>query len=110
MAGFFSVFNSKGMNEYVQEAKGTPGAMIIDVRSPVEFAQGHVEGAVNIPGPDIQRISRIVPDKETPLFVHCLSGARSATAARVLKGMGYVNVTNMGGISRYQGTLVKGHK
>ena len=108
--GFLGLFNSKGMNEYVPEAQATEGAIIVDVRSPSEFAQGHVPGAVNIPGPSIGDIAKVAPEKGTPLYLHCLSGARSGAAARTLKGMGYTNVTNMGGVSRYSGKLVKGKK
>ena len=108
--GLFSFFSSKGMNEYVQEARSTKGAIIVDVRSPAEFAQGHVKGAVNIPSPAIKKIATVAPDRQTPLYLHCLSGARSAGAARALKALGYVNVTNMGGISHYDGELVKGSK
>lgn len=110
MLGFLGLFNSKGMNEYVQEAKATKGAIIVDVRSPTEFAQGHVPGAVNIPGPSIGDIAKVAPRKDTLLYLHCLSGARSGAAVRTLKGMGYTNVTNMGGVSRYDGKLVKGGK
>ena len=106
----FSFFNSKGMNDYVQETRSVEGAVIIDVRSPAEFAQGHVKGAVNIPSPVIKKTRQLIPDKQTPLYLHCLSGARSAGAARALKALGYVNVTNMGGISHYDGELVKGSK
>ena len=108
--GFLPFFNSKGMDEYVLEAQRTEGALIVDVRSPSEFAQGHVKGAVNIPSPEIARIAKVAPDKNTPLFLHCLSGARSGAAARALKSMGYTNITNMGGISHYNGTLAKGKK
>ena len=106
--GLFSFFNAKGMDEYVLEARKTVGAIIVDVRSPSEFAQGHVKGAINIPGPSIDKIATVVPDKDTPLYLHCLSGARSGVAMRALKSMGYTNVTNMGGVSRYDGPLVKG--
>ena len=41
----------------------------------------------------------------TPLFVYCLSGARSSHAAAVLRRMGYCNVTNIGGINRYRGKV-----
>jgi len=46
-----------------------------------------------------------VDNKDAPLFVHCLSGARSRQAATVLKQMGYTNVTNIGGIADYHGKV-----
>ena len=110
MIGMPRFFSSKGMDDYVRQARETAGAVIVDVRSPAEFAQGHVEGAVNVPGTSIERIAKIVPDKDTPLYLHCQSGVRSGAASRTLKAMGYTNVTNMGGISRYSGTVVKGSR
>ena len=107
MAGLFSFFGGKRMDEFVEEARATEGSVIIDVRSENEFVAGHVEGAVNIPVGDIESIVSIIPDKQTPLFVHCLSGARSATATRALKRMGYDNITDMGGIGGYRGKLVR---
>lgn len=107
MAGIFSRFNAQGMDEYVRKAREMPNALIVDVRSSAEFAKGHVKGAINIPAVLIEDVEKIAPDKDTPLFLHCLSGHRSGMATRKLKQMGYTNVTNMGGISRYTGALVK---
>lgn len=104
--GIFSLFGGKGMDDLVQQARETPGALIVDVRTEREFAGGHVEGAVNVPVGSIEGIAAVAPDKATPLFVHCASGGRSASAARKLKAMGYTNVVDMGGLSRYSGALV----
>lgn len=108
--GIFSFFNSTGMDEYVPQALETEGAVIVDVRTEAEFANGHVKGAVNVPVASIENIAKAVPDKNTPVFVHCASGARSAKAARKLTSMGYTNITDMGGLSRYSGALVKGSR
>lgn len=108
--GLFNFFNSKGIDEYVAEAREAKGALIVDVRSPKEFSGGHIKGAVNIPLDQLQKISKKAPDLETPLYVYCLSGARSATACRHLKGMGYADAVNMGGIGRYKGEVVRGGK
>lgn len=45
--------------------------------------------------------------KDTPLFVYCYSGGRSRQAADILKGMGYTNVKNLGGIASYTGKVEK---
>lgn len=75
---------------------------IIDVREPHEYADGHVEGAVNIPpsslmtGPkELKGIS-----KDTAVIVYCRTGSRSNVALHILKEFGYTNVTN--GISKEQ--------
>lgn len=71
------------------------GAMIVDVRSPAEFAQGHVDGAVNIPHTAVgASISRVARDKAQCIIVYCASGARSGAARGALQSAGYTNVTN----------------
>jgi phage shock protein E len=77
------------------------GAAIVDVRSPAEFKSGHVPGAVNISLDNVREgVSRRFPDKDGALLLHCLSGTRSAMAARVLKAGGYTRVFNLGSILR----------
>lgn len=79
------------------------GALIIDVRSPEEFRQSKVPGAINLPLGEVrEKISQRVKDKNQPLLVHCLSGGRSAIAAQQLKSLGYTNVFNLGSLSRAQ--------
>ncbi len=76
-------------------------ALVIDVRSSDEFATDHVKGAVNLPLEQIQRrIGSIEPDHSRPILVHCLSGTRSAMACRILRGLGYSDVHNLGSLSR----------
>jgi rhodanese-related sulfurtransferase len=86
-----------GLEEYWE----TPGAVLLDVRSPGEYAQGHIRGSLNIP---IQEINRITVDKESPLLVYCLSGARSASAVNWLRSAGYT-AKNIGGIGGYRGEI-----
>ena len=79
------------------------GALIIDVRSPEEFRQGKVPGAINLPLGEVrEKISQRVKDKNQPLLVHCLSGGRSAIAAHQLKSLGYTQVFNLGSLNRAQ--------
>lgn len=70
------------------------GAVLLDVRTTVEFQQGHLRGALNIP---LQHLEARVGELETstPLVVYCRSGNRSATAARYLQGQGF-EVYDMG--------------
>ena len=75
-----------------------PGAVLVDVRRPDEFAAGHLPGAVNIEvtapdfGPRVETL-----DKTKPTYVYCRSGARSAVAATQLKVAGFGHVFNLGG-------------
>jgi molybdopterin/thiamine biosynthesis adenylyltransferase/rhodanese-related sulfurtransferase len=72
------------------------GYRVIDVREPVEWAEGHVAGATLIPLADVPaRIEAEVPDRDTPLLLHCHSGARSGRAAAYLASLGYTNVANL---------------
>ncbi len=77
------------------------GAQLLDVRTPGEFASGHLEGALNIPVQDLEsRLSAVGP-KEKAVVVYCASGARSAAAAGVLKRNGWKTVRNLGAMSRW---------
>ena len=103
--GLFSGFHRPGMDEGVQMARDTAGAVIVDVREPDEYAQGHVPGSVNLPLSRIRDAEDVLADKSAPLFVYCLSGGRSGRAVAVLTAMGYTAVTNIGGISAYHGEV-----
>lgn len=76
-----------------------PDAVLVDVRSPAEFASGHVQGALHMPLVRLSHdIGQVAPDKGTPVIVYCQSGARSASARRQMMDMGYQNVINGGGV------------
>jgi rhodanese-related sulfurtransferase len=73
------------------------GAMIIDVRSPGEFSQGHIKGAVNIPLDSLTNKMGKLKDKSQPIITCCASGMRSASAKGMLKSNGFAEVHNGGG-------------
>jgi len=84
-----------------------PGAVYIDVRTPREFADGHAEGAVNIPiafpdpargmvmNPDFVKVVERHYPKDKKIIVGCQAGPRSTAAARLLEQAGYQDVANM---------------
>lgn len=77
------------------------GARLVDVRTPAEFAAGHIPGAVNIPVQELeQRMGELEP-KSAALVLYCRSGNRSGRAARLLKGAGYEDVHDLGSIDRW---------
>lgn len=76
------------------------GALLVDVRSPAEFAAGKIKGSKNIPLQDIERRMKEFGSKDRPVVVCCASGTRSAMAGRKLKAAGY-DVRNLGSWSRY---------
>lgn len=102
----FGLFTGRDINKGVEEWKNTKGAVLLDVRTKEEYADYHIEGSVNIPLDRLDTISGRIPDKATPLFVHCLSGGRSASAAAYLKRNGYSRVYDIGGIRSYRGETV----
>ncbi|MBR6500417.1 MAG: rhodanese-like domain-containing protein, partial [Firmicutes bacterium] len=67
----------------------------------------HIPGSKNIPLQNIEKVESEIPEKDVPVFVHCYSGVRSGQAVAKMKGMGYSNVKNIGGISGYKGPQEK---
>jgi rhodanese-related sulfurtransferase len=74
------------------------GAFILDVRSPQEYKEGHIAGAVLIPEYELKsRLNELPKDTESMIVVYCHSGARSRRAYNYLKSIGYKNVYNLFG-------------
>ncbi len=103
--GLFNFTQGNSIDNGVQMFEETPGAVLVDVRTPQEYSQGHIPESVNVPLQDLGRIADVAPDKATPLFVYCQSGMRSAQATSLLKRAGYESVENIGGIMSYSGKL-----
>ena len=105
--GFFDFFHGPDINRGVEAYRSVPGAVLLDVRTPQEYREGHIPGSRNIPLQSISRAESVIKDKQTPLFVYCYSGSRSAQAVRALQRMGYANVKNLGGIAAYTGKVAR---
>jgi rhodanese-related sulfurtransferase len=78
--------------------------VLLDVRTPIEYADGHIDGATNIShdelGSRLDEIDKLTGgDKNRPIVVYCRSGARAGQAKKVLTEAGYKRVTNLGGLS-----------
>lgn len=84
------------------------GYIILDVRTPAEYHEGHIEGAINVPNEEIndKEIKRL-PDKNQMIFVYCRSGNRSKDASEKLVKLGYTNIIEFGGINTWPNELVK---
>jgi phage shock protein E len=79
-----------------RQQKGDEAAFVLDVRSPEEYASGHVPGAVNIPYDQIaSRIAEVPKDQDVVLY--CKSGRRAGIAAEVLAGQGYTRLQHLEG-------------
>lgn len=105
----FGLFKKEDINKGVNEFKSTNGAILLDVRTKDEYKSGHVPGSKNIDVAEIEKATNLVSDRSTPIFVHCLSGARSGRAVEALKSMGYTSVKNIGGINLYNGSMEHGN-
>ena len=79
---------------------GVKSKIVIDVRTPEEFASGHVEGAINIPfdtiKPNLPALAKI--GKNENVLLYCRSGRRSAIAMQSLTQLGYRYLQNGGGL------------
>jgi rhodanese-related sulfurtransferase len=74
--------------------------LLLDVRTPEEFASGHIAGAVNIPVESLEnRLSEVSPDQT--VVVYCRSGNRSEQASRILADAGYSSIYDLGGITTW---------
>ena len=85
--------------------------IILDVRTPEEFAEKHIPDAINIPNETIgtEEIPEL-PDKEQLILVYCRSGNRSKQASDKLVGLGYTNIVEFGGINDWPGETVSGNE
>lgn len=106
MFNWFSRSAVTNMDAAIEQARQTPGALIVDVREADEVALGMVPGALWVPLATIAQLPTRVADKNTPLFIYCRSGARSSRAIAELKALGYTQLHNAGGILTYHGKLV----
>ena len=79
------------INQYINQ-----GAILIDVRSPQEYKEGHLKGAILIPFYQIRKeIEKKVPNKNQLIVLYCSTGHRGQEAQRILERLGYTNVYNV---------------
>ena len=98
----YRMYRTSANNINLQEARHILSqdrtAVLIDVRSPQEYNEYHLEGAISLPLYELgSKIFSIVPDKRTLIIVYCQYGGRSKKAEATLKKMGYENVYNIRG-------------
>ena len=93
--------NDIGLDELKQFQK--EGAIIIDVRSPQEYKEGHIDGAISIPEYEMKKeAEKRLMDKNKNIVVYCSSGGRSKKAQKLLKKLGYSHVYNLyNGLTNY---------
>ena len=106
--GSSSGYRQISMDKAVKMMKDEKNYIILDVRRPDEFAEGHIPGAINVPNEEIgtAEISEL-PDKAQLILVYCRSGRRSKEASEKLVKLGYTNIVEFGGILDYKGEIQK---
>ena len=102
MFGLFTKkYQSLSMEQAKDELDHNDNIVLVDVRTPEEYRSGHIQGSVNIPLDSLDAVERKIPDKDSRIFVYCLSGARSRMACQLMAASGYNDITNIGGISSW---------
>ncbi len=104
--GSYKVLQQK---EYQQKIESQQQIQLIDVRTPQEFADAHLENAqnINVNSSDFeQKVANL--DKTQPVYIYCKSGGRSKKAGQILEQMGFTQIYDLqGGISSWRGKTVK---
>ena len=97
------------MEEAMAAMESERDFLILDVRTPEEFAAGHIPGAINIANETIgsEAIPEL-PDLDQLILVYCRSGNRSKQASEKLAALGYTNIAEFGGINTWPGEIVTG--
>ena len=90
------------INDYMEEYRSTPGALLVDLRDPQDYIRAHIPGAINIEPARIREEIRKIATFRTPIYVYCYAGIRSAQAESLLKAKGY-QVFNIGSFEEYTG-------
>lgn len=88
-------YNCSFLKEKISE-----GGQLIDVRSAVEFSQGALHGAINIPMDSFQLLIDGI-DQTKPVLLYCRTGARSGMVKRYLEQLGFDQVHNIGGVKQF---------
>ena len=107
-SGAKDTYHQITMDEAVKMMETEKNYIILDVRRPDEFAEGHIPGAINVPNEEIgtTEIAEL-PDKSQLILVYCRSGRRSKEASEKLVKLGYTNIVEFGGILDWKGEIEK---
>ena len=114
VGGLFMYMQRGGANEVMSyeelqsKLNSKANFVLVDVRTREEFDAGHIPTAILLPYDEIEaKAMTVLPDKEKEIVVYCRSGRRSAIAKKALVELGYKDVKDFGGISKWKGALEK---
>ena len=106
--GATNSYRQISMDEAVKMMKDEKNYIILDVRRPDEYAEGHIPGAINVPNEEIGTVKIAeLPDQSQLILVYCRSGRRSKEASEKLVKLGYTNIVEFGGILDWKGEIEK---
>ena len=90
--------------EFSKNIGQTTGAVVLDVRRPDEYKEGHLANSLNINWNSNNFEAEVLKlDKTSPMYVYCLAGSRSASAAEKMRAIGFKQVYELeGGISKWK--------
>jgi len=97
------------MEEAIAMMEAESDYILLDVRTPEEFGDKHIPGAINVANETIGTADiPQLPDKDQLILVYCRSGNRSKQASEKLAALGYTNIVEFGGINDWPGEVVTG--
>ena len=106
-----AAYQQISMEEAMELMKTEENYIILDVRSPEEYDEKHIPGAVLVPNETIgTKDIPELPDKDQMILVYCRSGNRSKQAAEKLAALGYTNIIEFGGINDWPGEVETSEK
>lgn len=98
LAGLAGCVANISQQDLLKQLQAGSPLLVLDVRTPGEYREGHVPGAVNISVFDFRsRFEQLDPPKDKPIVVICEHGPRSSFAGFMLKSAGYANVLELDG-------------
>lgn len=102
-----NTFKSVSMQEGLKLMANDKDFILLDVRTPEEFASGHIPGAVLLTNETFTKedAEKKIKNKDQTVYVYCRSGRRSKQSSQKLVDFGYVNVIEIGGILDFAGEL-----
>ena len=96
------------MDDIVKIMDENKDYVIVDVRTPDEYKEGHIPNAINIPNETInETVYNKLKDKHQLILIYCRSGSRSRQAAYKMQKLGYTNLVDFGGIINWKGKIEK---
>lgn len=101
------MYKSITMEEAKAIFKEKGNYIIVDVRRPDEYKEGHIPNAINIVNETIDKEPQELKDKDQSIYVYCRTGRRSKEASEKLVNLGYTNIIEIGGIVDWNGNIEK---